>query len=134
MAGNLPVAVHPRAAGGFPHSLARRRAPRATLSPVPSPTRHPKLGYALAAAAATLWAANGSVSRLLLDDGVSAMRLSELRAVLTFRPRGVPPALARPRLPRVRREHLPRLAFLGIAGLAGVTAPYFFSISRLDIG
>jgi drug/metabolite transporter (DMT)-like permease len=97
-------------------------------------TRHPKLGYALAATAATLWAANGSISRLLLDDGVSAMRLSELRAVLTFVLLGGALAIARPRLLRIRREDLPRLGFLGIFGLAGVTATYFFAISRLDIG
>src|SRR3954453_9969126 len=81
-----------------------------------------------------MWAANGSLSRLLLDDGVSAMRLSELRAVLTFVLLGGALAIARPKLLRVRREDLPRLGFLGVAGLAGVTATYFFAISRLDIG
>jgi drug/metabolite transporter (DMT)-like permease len=81
-----------------------------------------------------MWAANGSLSRLLLDDGVSAMRLSELRAVLTFAILAVAVAVAKPHLLKVRKQDLPRLAFLGIAGLAGVTATYFFAISRLDIG
>ena len=96
--------------------------------------RHPRLGYALAASAATMWALNGSLSRLLLDDGVSALRLAQLRAVLTFVLLAVAVALLRPDLLRVRREDVPRLAFLGIAGLAGVHVTYFLSISRLDVG
>jgi drug/metabolite transporter (DMT)-like permease len=96
--------------------------------------RHPRLGYALAASAATMWALNGSLSRLLLDDGVSALRLAELRGVLSFVMLAAALAIARPRLLRIRRQDIPRLAFLGIVGLAGVHATYFFAISRLDVG
>jgi drug/metabolite transporter (DMT)-like permease len=96
--------------------------------------RHPRLGYALAASAATMWALNGSLSRLLLDDGVSALRLAELRGVLSFVLLGAALAIVRPRLLRIRRQDIPRLAFLGIVGLAGVHATYFFAISRLDVG
>jgi drug/metabolite transporter (DMT)-like permease len=96
--------------------------------------RHPRLGYALAASAATMWALNGSLSRLLLDDGVSALRLAELRGVLSFVLLASALAIARPHLLRVRRRDIPRLAFLGVVGLAGVHATYFFSISRLDVG
>jgi drug/metabolite transporter (DMT)-like permease len=96
--------------------------------------RHPRLGYALAASAATMWALNGSLSRLLLDDGVSALRLAELRGVLSFVFLAAAIAVARPRLLRIRRQDVPRLAFLGVVGLAGVHATYFFSISRLDVG
>jgi drug/metabolite transporter (DMT)-like permease len=96
--------------------------------------RHSRLGYALAASAATMWALNGSLSRLLLDDGVSALRLAELRGVLSFVLLATALAIARPRLLRIRRQDIPRLAFLGIVGLAGVHATYFFAISRLDVG
>ena len=96
--------------------------------------RHPRLGYALAASAATMWALNGSLSRLLLDDGVSALRLAELRGVLSFVMLATALAIAGPRLLRIRRQDVPRLAFLGVVGLAGVHATYFFSISRLDVG
>ncbi|MFL5836682.1 MAG: EamA family transporter [Solirubrobacteraceae bacterium] len=96
--------------------------------------RHPRLGYALAASAATMWALNGSLSRLLLDDGVSALRLAQLRGVLSFVLLAAALAIARPRLLRIRRQDIPRLAFLGIVGLAGVHATYFFAISRLDVG
>jgi drug/metabolite transporter (DMT)-like permease len=100
----------------------------------PGRDRHVRLGYALAASAATMWALNGSFSSLLLDDGISAMRLAELRAVLTFVLLAGTVALIRPSLLRVRREDIPRLAFLGVFGLAGVHVTYFFSISRLDVG
>ena len=81
-----------------------------------------------------MWALNGSLSRLLLDDGVSALRLAELRGVLSFVLLAAALAIARPRLLRIRRQDIPRLAFLGIVGLAGVHATYFFAISRLDVG
>jgi len=96
--------------------------------------RHSRLGYALAASAATMWALNGSLSRLLLDDGVSALRLAQLRGVLSFVLLAAALAIARPRLLRIRRQDIPRLAFLGVVGLAGVHATYFFAISRLDVG
>ena len=81
-----------------------------------------------------MWALNGSLSRLLLDDGVSALRLAELRGVLSFVLLAAALAIARPRLLRIRRQDIPRLAFLGVVGLAGVHATYFFAISRLDVG
>ena len=81
-----------------------------------------------------MWALNGSLSRLLLDDGVSALRLAELRGVRSFVMLAAALAIARPRLLRIRRQDVPRLAFLGIVGLAGVHATYFFAISRLDVG
>ena len=65
--------------------------------------RHPRLGYALAASAATMWALNGSLSRLLLDDGVSALRLAELRGVLSFVFLAAALAVARSCLLRIRR-------------------------------
>jgi drug/metabolite transporter (DMT)-like permease len=81
-----------------------------------------------------MWALNGSLSRLLLDDGVSALRLAELRGVLSFVFLAAALAVVRPRLLRIRRQDIPRLAFLGVVGLAGVHATYFFAISRLDVG
>lgn len=97
-------------------------------------SRSPKLGYALAAAAAAMWALNGSLARYLLDDGVPAARLAQLRSLGAFVVLLVVLAVRRPALLRVRREDLPRLAFLGIAGLALVHATYFLAITRLDIG
>jgi drug/metabolite transporter (DMT)-like permease len=98
------------------------------------PAPSPRLGYLLAAAAAAMWALNGSLARFLLDDGVSALRLAQLRAVLSWLFLVVALLALRPVLLRVRREDVPRMAFLGIAGLAGVSATYFLAIDRLEIG
>jgi drug/metabolite transporter (DMT)-like permease len=97
------------------------------------PARSTRLGYLLAAAAA-MWALNGSLVRYLLDDGVSALRLAQLRTGLSWLFLFVALLVLRPSLLRVRREDIPRLAFLGVVGLAGVSATYFLAIDRLEIG
>jgi drug/metabolite transporter (DMT)-like permease len=96
--------------------------------------RSPRLGYALAATAATLWALNGSLARFILDDHMPAARLAELRSVCAFLILAGALAIARPRLLRIRRPDLPRFALLGIVGFAGVNVFYFAAIARLQIG
>lgn len=100
----------------------------------PVRARSPRLGYALAATAATLWALNGALSRLLLDDGMPALRLAQLRAAVTAVVLIVVLGIARPRLLRIRRADLPRFALLGIAGLALNNALYFVALHRLEVG
>ena len=96
--------------------------------------RRPALGYALAAAAAAMWALNGSIARFLLDDGVSAERLSQLRSFGSWLVLLLWLAATRPDLLRVERHEVPQLAFIGIGGLALVHAAYFVAIDRLQIG
>jgi drug/metabolite transporter (DMT)-like permease len=96
--------------------------------------RSTRLGYALAASAAAMWALNGSLARYLLDDGVSALRLSQLRSLLSWLILVVAIGTVAPAMLRVEREDVPRLASLGIVGLAGVHATYFLAIERLQIG
>jgi drug/metabolite transporter (DMT)-like permease len=91
-------------------------------------------GYALAAAAATLWALHGSLSRYLLDDGVDAYRLSQLRSAGSFALLVAFLALWRAPLLRVERVDVPLFAFLGIAGLALVHAAYYTAIDHLNVG
>jgi drug/metabolite transporter (DMT)-like permease len=96
--------------------------------------RHPARGYALAAAAAAMWALNGSMARYLLDDGIGPFELSELRSLGSWLILLVALGLTRPHLLRVKRDELPSLAVLGVAGLAAVHASYFAAIERLEIG
>jgi drug/metabolite transporter (DMT)-like permease len=91
-------------------------------------------GYLLAAAAAAMWALNGSIARSLLDDGADSVRLAQLRSAACFAILLVALAAFRPRLLRVERAEIPALAFLGIAGLAIVHWTYFVAIDRLQIG
>jgi drug/metabolite transporter (DMT)-like permease len=93
-----------------------------------------KIGYALAAAAATLWAINASIASTLMDRGLDWAPLSELRVVGSFVLLAGGLALIRPDLLRVERSEVPELAFLGFFALAPVQATYFLAIDRLEIG
>lgn len=84
--------------------------------------------------AAAMWAMNGSLARFLLDDGVKADRLSQLRSTGSWLILLAVLLAARPRLLRLDRRDLPALAFIGVVGMAGVHATYFVAIDRLEIG
>jgi drug/metabolite transporter (DMT)-like permease len=97
--------------------------------------RHPRLGYAMVLAAASLWAINGVISKVIIESGgVPAQRLTEVRTTGAFLLLFIALALARPASLRVRREELPTLLTFGVLGLAFVQWFYFEAISRLDIG
>ena len=96
---------------------------------------NPRLGYLLTALAAACSALNGSLARYLLDDGMSAARLSQLRSAVAFLLLlgGLAAVRAGARL-RIARADVLKMAWLGIAGIALVHASYFLAISRMDIG
>ncbi|MEA2125068.1 MAG: hypothetical protein QOI80_1850 [Solirubrobacteraceae bacterium] len=96
--------------------------------------RSPRLGYALTAAAAALFAISGVMARVLLDDGVSAWHLTELRSILAFVLLVAYLSLTNRDLLKVERRDVPQLAFLGVFGLAAVQSTYFAALARLDIG
>jgi drug/metabolite transporter (DMT)-like permease len=81
-----------------------------------------------------MFSLNASLALFLLEDGMSAARLSELRSVGSFALVALILAVWRPTPLRVSRSELGHLAFLGIAGLALVYAFYFFAIDRIGPG
>jgi drug/metabolite transporter (DMT)-like permease len=86
-------------------------------------------------AAASLWAVNGVISKVIIESGdVPAQRLTEVRTTGAFVLLGAVLALGRPQSLRVRRGELPMLLTFGVLGLAFVQWFYFEAISRLDIG
>ena len=93
----------------------------------------PGLGYAMVAIAATLFAVNGTVSKVILGSGISSGQLTEVRCGGTLIGLALIAVATRPRSLRVRAGDLPLLVALGI-GLAVVQWAYFFAIHRLDIG
>jgi drug/metabolite transporter (DMT)-like permease len=101
---------------------------------VRSRERRPSRGYLLAATGAALFSLNGIWARYLLDDGVDAARLSQLRSAGAWLILLAVLGLARPDLLRVDRQLLPGLALLGVLGLAAVHATFFLAIDRLEIG
>jgi drug/metabolite transporter (DMT)-like permease len=98
-------------------------------------TRRPALGYAMVLTAATLWALNGTVSKVILQSGgVTAERLTEVRATGAFLLLFAVLVVWRRSTLRVTLRELPFLAAFGIGGLALVAWFYFVAIERLEIG
>jgi drug/metabolite transporter (DMT)-like permease len=93
----------------------------------------PALGYAMVAVAATLFAVNGTVSKVVLGSGISSGELTEVRCAGALIGMALIAAATRPESLRVALADLPLLAALGV-GLALVQWSYFFAIHRLDIG
>ena len=75
--------------------------------------RRPRLGYLLAAVAAAMFAVNGSIAKLLLEDGVSAAHLSQLRVTVSFVLLAGALALVDRRRLRIARADVARMAWLG---------------------
>jgi drug/metabolite transporter (DMT)-like permease len=96
--------------------------------------RRPALGYALVAIAATLFAVNGTVSKVILGSGISPEELTEVRCAGAFVGLVALALATRPRAIRARGRELLLLAVLGTCGLALVQWSYFFAIHRLEIG
>jgi drug/metabolite transporter (DMT)-like permease len=98
-------------------------------------TRRPALGYAMVLTAATLWAVNGTVSKVLLvSGGVPAERLTEVRATGAFLFLVAVLLVFRRATLRVTPRELPFLLAFGVFGLAFVAWLYFVAIERLEIG
>ena len=105
-----------------------------TLLPEETPDDRTTLGYAMVASAATLFAVNGSVSKVVLESGLSSLELAQIRAtcatlgflafLLVFAPS---------RLRVDRREFLFLLVF-GLIGVAFVQWLYFVAIHNLPVG
>jgi drug/metabolite transporter (DMT)-like permease len=105
-----------------------------TLLPEARTDDRTRLGYAMVATAATLFAINGSVSKVVLDSGLSSLELAQIRA--TCAAVGLLAFLllfARTTLRVGRRELLLLVAF-GIVGVALVQWLYFVAIENLPVG
>ncbi len=92
------------------------------------------LGYTMVAIAATLFAINGTVSKVILGSGITAQQLTELRCVGALVGFVLLAAATSPGSLRIRTRDLPLIVALGVGGLALVQWSYFFAIHRLDIG
>ena len=96
--------------------------------------RRPAIGYAMVISAALLFALNGTVSKVVLQSGVSPLELTQVRATGAFLGFAVVLAFARRESLRLTRREVPYLAVFGVAGVAFVQWLYFVSIARLPIG
>jgi drug/metabolite transporter (DMT)-like permease len=94
----------------------------------------PALGYAMVALAATLFAVNGTVSKVILDRGLDSQQLTEVRCAGALLGLTIIALALRPSSLRIRRNELSLLIALGIGGLALVQWSYFVAIHRIAIG
>jgi drug/metabolite transporter (DMT)-like permease len=100
----------------------------------PGHERRPAIGYAMMITAALLFALNGTVSKVVLQSGISSLELTQVRATGAFLAFALVLAVTRRESLRLTRRELPYLVVFGIAGVALVQWLYFVSISRLPIG
>ncbi len=101
----------------------------------PRHPRRPVLGYVMVLSAASLWAVNGTVSKVILNSAdISSSRLAEVRSTGSFVGLALVLAVVRPTTLRVRAVEVPGLVVFGVLGLALVQVFYFAAIARLDIG
>lgn len=92
-------------------------------------------GYAMVLTAATLWAVNGTVSKVILTSAdISSARLAEVRSTGAFVGLALVLLAVRRSSLRLAARELPRLLVFGVVGLALVQTFYFAAIARLDIG
>jgi drug/metabolite transporter (DMT)-like permease len=95
---------------------------------------HRLLGYGMVWAAATLFAVNGVVSKVILEAGLSSPRLAQVRSTGALIGLGIVLLLVARASLRLSLRELPFLIALGVGGLAFVQWFYFVAINRLPIG
>jgi drug/metabolite transporter (DMT)-like permease len=96
--------------------------------------RRPGLGYGMALASGALFAVNGTVAKVVLESGLSSLRLTQTRCLGAFLALALIVLATRPRSLRATRRDLAFLALFGVLGVALVQLFYFLSIRRLEIG
>jgi drug/metabolite transporter (DMT)-like permease len=98
------------------------------------PDQRNTLGYLMVATAATLFAVNGTVSKVVLGSGLSSLELTQIRStgaavgLLAFLLAFVPRRL------RVGRRELAFLVVFGVTGVAFVQWLYFVALDHLPVG
>jgi drug/metabolite transporter (DMT)-like permease len=95
---------------------------------------HPAAGYAMVALAATLFAINGTVSKVILASGIDSQQLTEVRCAGALLGLMLIALATRPAALPLHRQELPLVVALGVGGLALVQWSYFFAIHRVAIG
>jgi drug/metabolite transporter (DMT)-like permease len=84
--------------------------------------------------AATLFAVNGVVAKVILASGISSLRLTEVRCTGALVGLALIILATRPEALRTDRRELVRLILFGVLGVALVQLFYFLAIRRLDLG
>jgi drug/metabolite transporter (DMT)-like permease len=95
---------------------------------------HPRRGHLQVLVGSTLFAANASVSKVVLDAGIQPARLTALRCLGAAVVLGAVLGLTQPGRLRIAWRDLPTLIVLGLSGAALIQWLYFVAIDRLPVG
>jgi drug/metabolite transporter (DMT)-like permease len=90
--------------------------------------RRPAIGYAMVISAALLFALNGTVSKVVLQSGISSLELTQVRATGAFLGFALVLALTRRESLRLTRREVPYLIAFGIALLIEYIAPILIAL------
>lgn len=96
-------------------------------------TRQDLLGASMVLAASCLFAVNGTVSKLVLTDGMSSLRLVQIRCVAAAVVLAGVAWCRRPGSLRISWRELRFLAVYGVVGVAMVQWLYFVAITRMPV-
>jgi drug/metabolite transporter (DMT)-like permease len=96
--------------------------------------RRPVLGYLTYLVAATLFALNGTVSKVQMLHGIPWYRLSQLRVTAACILLVVVVVIINRQAFRLHRSEIRRMAVYGVLGIATTQSLYFVSILRLPVG
>lgn len=99
-----------------------------------STTKHAATGYLLYLIAATLWAFNGTVSKLILLSVGDPARVSQLRTTAAFVILLVVVALTNRKAFRLSKSEIPVLITYALLGITLTQWAYFEAISRMPVG
>ncbi len=94
---------------------------------------HPLLGVALVVLAAAVFAVNGSVSKVVLGDGLLSLQLVEIRCLLAAVVFAAVAAVRDPASLRISRSELGFIAVYGVVGVAMVQWLYLVAIARMPV-
>lgn len=90
-------------------------------------------GEILVVLSAFFFATTGVMAKLIVAGGISPVRLTQIRTTGVFIALLIVLLVANRGALKVTRKELPNLAMMGIIGIAGVQAFYFFAVTRMPV-
>ena len=90
-------------------------------------------GEILVISSAFFFATTGVIAKLIIAGGISPVRLTQIRTTGVFLALLLFLAITNRESLKVTRKELPNLILMGIIGIAGVQAFYFFAVTRMPV-
>ena len=90
-------------------------------------------GEILVISSAFFFATTGVLAKLIIAGGISPVRLTQIRTTGVFLALALFLLITNRQALKVTRQELPNLILMGIIGIAGVQAFYFFAVTRMPV-